>query len=72
MKTQADNNAVDNLKQCMKLTAAAAATATKCSETTARRIVNCSKKSEFVTLLQTPGKNKRNKQKTITDLDSLD
>ncbi|GBP23220.1 hypothetical protein EVAR_82385_1 [Eumeta japonica] len=68
MKREADNNAVDNLKQCMKRTAAA----TKCSVATVRRIVKSSKDSEFLTVFRTPGKNKRNKQKPITDIDSFD
>ncbi|GBP38243.1 hypothetical protein EVAR_18123_1 [Eumeta japonica] len=68
MKREADNNAVDNLKQCMKRTAAA----TKCSVATVRRIVKSSKDSEFLTVFRTPGKNKRNKQKPITDINSFD
>lgn len=68
MKREADNNVVDNLKQCMKRTAAA----TKCSESTVRRIVKGSKDSEFLTVFRTPGKNKRIKKKPITDIDSFD
>ncbi|XP_028165299.1 uncharacterized protein LOC114356372 [Ostrinia furnacalis] len=68
MKREADNKAVDNLKQCMKRTAEA----TKCSVITVRRIVKESKSSEFLTVFRTPGKNKRNKQKPITGIDSFD
>lgn len=49
MKREADNNAVNNLKQCMKRTAEA----TKCSESTVRRIIKGSKDSEFLTVFQT-------------------
>lgn len=65
---EADNKSVDNLQQCMKRTAEA----TKCSESTVRRIVKGSKNSEFLTVFRTPGKNKRIKQKPITDIDSFD
>ncbi|XP_045774093.1 uncharacterized protein LOC123873329 [Maniola jurtina] len=68
MKREADNNAVNNLKQCMKRTAEA----TKCSESTVRRIVKGSKDSELLTVFRTPGKNKRKKTKPITDIDSFD
>ena len=61
MKGEVYNNAVDNLNQCMKRTALA----TKCSESTVRLIVKGSKRSEFLTVFQTPGKNKR--IKPITD-----
>ncbi|XP_060808779.1 uncharacterized protein LOC132903764 [Amyelois transitella] len=68
MKREADNNAVDNLKQCIKRTAAA----TKCSESTVRRIVKGTKNSEFLAVFRTPGKNKRIKKKPITDIDNFD
>ncbi|KAL4705366.1 hypothetical protein ACJJTC_004589 [Scirpophaga incertulas] len=68
MKREADRNEVDNLKQCMKRTAAA----TKCSESTVRRIVKGAKDSEFLAVFRTPGKNKREKQKPITNIDSID
>lgn len=68
MKREADNNAVVNIKQCMKRTAEA----TKCSESTVRRIVKGSKDSEFLTVFRTPGKNKRIKQKPVTEPDSFD
>lgn len=68
MKKEADNNAVNNLKQCIKRTAEA----TKCSESTVRRILKGSKDSEFLIVFRTPGKNKRLNKKTVTNIDSFD
>lgn len=62
IKREANNNEGDNLKKCIKRTAEA----TKCSESTVRRIIKCSKDSKFLTVFRTPGKNKRLKENPIT------